>query len=841
MKRHLVVLFAATICILTFGKSFAQHIESERKGDAVKLLRPYKWEFQSTSQIPAGKLFKTESQTWSFMGPAPLNSDFYGEVSGRISSLAVDPTNSNVAFAAAAGGGLWKTTDGGTTWSPMTDDLPRLSSGSVAIDPNDPSTIYYGTGELNFSIDSYPGEGIFKSTDGGATWSQVMPFTSNGALYYTGKIVVASNSTVYAAGYYDAYKSTDGGQTWKELDLTFNPVSGRSPSAVDDIAVDPTNPNVIYASYGSFWSGDSSSYGVHKSTDGGTSWTWLTNGLPPATQIKRASLAIAASNNQALYAAINGNKPGSSTEDTNRVYKSTNGGASWTLLPSVSSTADFGGNQGWYNNVIAVDPAHPDTVYLGGIDFWRSSNGGQTWTNLTNGYGSYNGKNIHPDQHAIGFANGNGAIIYIGNDGGVWKSTNGASTFTNCNATLQTIQFYDIDVDQNNSSITVGGTQDNGTVSNKNEALSNWNEIYSGDGGYVLIDPQNSNNVYTEYVNGTILKSTDGGRTFQQIASSSNIGDGYWLTPYVMDPVNDNLLYVATSKIYESTNGGTNWTALTGNLKSTSDLFTTMSISPVEGSVIYAGISGYRGAADSSFLYVTTNGGTIWTNITANLPGGTNFARVTADPKTKGTAYLAVLSGITSHVLRTTDYGKTWNGLDSPSNGFASVPTKVIAIDSTDGHIYAGTYWGVYLSTDNGSTWTKFGAGLPIAVVDDIAIQYSTHTIRVGTHGRGVWQIGVTTGIASSSSVQYTFAVNQNYPNPFNPTTDISYQLQTKAHVTLTVYDLIGNLVTTLVNEDEEPGVHHVIFDGSHLATGVYFYKLVAGNAVTTKKMVLLK
>jgi photosystem II stability/assembly factor-like uncharacterized protein len=839
MKRHLVVLFVAAVYIFTLGKSFAQHIESERRGDAVKLLRPYKWEFQSTSQIPTRKLFKSESQTWSFIGPAPLNSGVYGEVSGRISSLAVDPTNANVVFAAAAGGGLWKTTDGGTTWNPTTDDLPRLSSGSVAIDRNNPSTIYYGTGELNFNVDGYPGEGIFKSTDDGTTWSQAMPFTSKGALYFTGKIVVASNSTVYAAGYYDAYKSTDGGQTWKELNLTFDPVSGSSPGAVDDIAVDPTNPSMIYASYGSIASGDSSSYGVHKSTDGGASWTWLTNGLPPAAQIARASLAIAPSNGQVLYVAINGNKPGSSTEDTNRVYKSTNGGVSWTLLPSVSSTADFGGNQGWYNNIIAVDPAHPDTVYLGGIDFWRSANGGQTWTNLTNGYGSYNGKNIHVDQHAIGFANGNGATIYIGNDGGVWKSTNGGSTFTNCNAALQTIQFYDIDVDQNNASITIGGTQDNGTVSNKNKTLPNWNEIYGGDGGYVMIDPHNSNILYTEIVNGKIFKSTNGGSSFSSMTSGIS-EPGYWLAPYVMDPQNDNLLYTATSKIYRSTNGGTNWTALTGNLKSASDLFTTMSISPVEGGVIYAGISGYRGG-DSSFLYVTTNGGTIWTNITGNLPGGTNFARVTADPKTKGAAYLAVLSGISSHVLRTTDYGKTWNGLDSPSNGFADVPTKVIAVDSTDGHIYAGTYWGVYVSTDNGSTWTKFGAGLPNAVVDDIAIQYSTHTVRVGTHGRGVWQIDVTTGITSPSSIQYTFAVNQNYPNPFNPTTDISYQLQTKAHVTLTVYDLIGNLVTTLVNEDEQPGSHHVIFDGSRLASGVYFYKLVAGNAVTTKKMVLLK
>ncbi len=810
---------------------------------AVRLNKPYSWELKAgQSHQPLEKLFTTQSLSWTTMGPAPVNSSYspysnhYSSVSGRITSIAVDPANSDIVYAAAAGGGLWNSTDGGSSWSPLTDNFPRLSSGSVAMDPSNPSTIYYCTGELNFNIDGYPGTGIiYKSTDGGASWMQEQP-PAGGGLYYSSKIVVAPSNTnvIYAAGYYDAYKSADGGQTWTELNLT--------DGAVDDIVVDPQNANIIYASYGSGFSGDSTNYGIYESTDGGSTWTWLTNGLPPPSEMFRISLAIAPSNSQVLYAAINGNKPASSSADTNRVYKSVDGGQSWSVLPSVSDSVNFGGNQGWYNNVIAVDPTNPDTVYVGGIDFWKSTDGGQTWTNLTNGYGPSTGKNVHVDQHAIAFAGGSGSTFYIGNDGGVWKTTDGGTSFKNCNSDLQTIQFYDISADQNNSEMAIGGTQDNGTEMNTQPSLI-WNEVYGGDGGYVLMDPKNPNVVYTEYVNGALMKSTNGGGDWTQIFTKT----GYWLTPYVMDPMNDNVLYTATSKIYKTTNAGGNWTAISSDLVSSSDLVTTMSISPVEDSVLYAGISGYRGGntPTSDHLFVSRDGGTTWTDITSNLPDSTDFCQVTADPTRKGVAYLAVLvgAGVTSspHVLRTTDYGVSWTGLGSTTSGFPPVPTKVVRVDSLTGDLYAGTYEGVYRSTDNGATWVEFGTGLPNAVVDGMAIRYSTHTLLVGTHGRGAWQINELTGVALPAEVPATFAVNQNYPNPFNPTTVISYRVPAAGLVTLRVYDILGREVATLVNARQSPGMHLVTFNAGGLASGVYFYQLKAGNLVETKKMELLK
>ena len=523
--------------------------------------------------------------------------------------------------------------------------------------------------------------------------------------------------------------------------------------AVDDIVVDPRSADTIYAAYGDAFYADSTNFGIFKSTNGGTSWSKLTSGLPPSSQVTRVSLAISRSDPDVLYAGLNGTNPANSSTDTNRVYTSTNGGVSWSVLPAVSTTSDFGGGQGWYNNIIAVDPSNSSIVYLGGIDLWKSTNAGETWTNLTNAYGTPNGKNIHPDQHAIAFGGSGGNFIYLGNDGGVWRTSDGGSTFIDCNTNISTIQFYGMDVDQKAPSNTVGGTQDNGTEEGTEPSLV-WNEIYGGDGGYTIVDPTDSNLIYGEYVYGAFVKSTDAGASFSSI--TSGIGEsGYWISPYALVPHNTATIFAATSKIYRSTNSGTNWTARTGYLKSSSDLITTLSISPPETNVMYAGISGYRGASGTAYLFVSTNNGSNWTNVTTHLPSGCDFCRVTADPTQKGVAYLAVLSG-SEHVLKTTDYGSSWTALSSTSNGFDDVPTKIMCVDSLNGYILAGTYWGVYLSTDDGSTWSKFSSGLPNAVVDDIAIQYSTDELRIGTHGRGVWAFSLQDYSLSVQAASFT-------------------------------------------------------------------------------------
>jgi photosystem II stability/assembly factor-like uncharacterized protein len=828
--KHIFIFFVAL--------AITAPLKAQEDNDAIKFVRIIPSELTKVKYTREPLLLpKAEVANWVPIGPQPVNL-LYGRdpSSGRVSSVAVDPLNSNIVYAAAAGGGLWKTTDGGGTWTPLTDNLPRLSSGCVAVDPVNDQIVYYGQGELHYSIDSYPGSGVYQSTDGGQNWQQVpLP----GGIYYTGKIAIApsNDSVIYVCGYYDIYKSTDLGKTWTELNLVPDKYG-----AVQDIAVDPHDPNTLYAAKGSYYSSSSdTSFGVFKSTDGGSSWFKQSTGLPPSGQIERIQIAISQTNNQIIYASIYGPNPLKSGQDTTRAYKSSDGGQSWRSLNV--NNLDYGGGQGWYNNFVAVDPTDSNIVYLGGVDLWKSTDGGSSWLNYTHAYTT---GTVHPDQHSISFQAGNGNVFYLGNDGGVWKTLNGGAQFLSCNSNLQITQFYAVGIDPSNSSLTYGGTQDNGTERNLSSRIS-WDEIYSGDGGYVTIDPRNSNVIYGEYVNGALAKSTDGGDSFNTIIKGIT-EKGYWTQPYVMDPNNTNILYTATDKVYWTTSGGNTWSIRSnGYLKGKGRLVTTMSLSPVEPNVIYAGISGYRGGSGSNFLYVSTDSGKTWSDITVNRDTTADFARITADPKIKGVAYLAMLHS--PFVMKTTDYGNTWIPLTSGTNGFGNQAlAKVVCIDSVTGNIYVGTYQGVYFSNDTGITWSRLGNGLPNAVVDDIAIQYSAHSLRVATHGRGVWQVDLTTGIATPEIHPDKFDLGQNYPNPFNPSTLISYRLSTESYVTLRVYDILGREIKTLFDGKQSKGVYNVNFNGTGLPSGVYFYRIsvqsVTGNQqsfTAVRKMTLLK
>ncbi|MGC8653662.1 MAG: VPS10 domain-containing protein [Candidatus Kryptoniota bacterium] len=827
--KHILIFFAVIAVV--------SPLKAQKDNDAIKFLRIIPSELTKVKYVREPLLLpKVEAANWVAIGPQPVNL-LYGRdsSSGRVSSVSVDPLNPNIVYAAAAGGGLWKTTDGGNTWTPLTDNLPRLSSGCVAVDQVNDQIVYYGQGELHYSIDSYPGSGLYISRDGGQNWQQV---SLPGGIYYTGKIAIApsNDSVIYVCGYYDIYRSTDLGKTWTELNL----VPGRY-GAVQDVAIDPSDPFTIYAARGSYYSSSSdTSFGVFKSTDGGMSWFKQSTGLPPSGQIQRIQIAISQSNKQILYASVYGTNPLKSGQDTTRAYKSTNGGQSWNSLPV---NVDYGGGQGWYNNFVAVDPTNPNIVYLGGVDLWKSTDGGQSWSNYTRAYTT---GTVHPDQHSMSFQAGNGNVFYLGNDGGVWKTLNGGAQFSSCNSNLQITQFYAVGIDPSNPLYTYGGTQDNGTERNLSPAMS-WDEIYSGDGGYVTIDPQNPSVIYGEYVNGALAKSTDGGKNFNTITNGIS-EKGYWTQPYVMDPNNTGILYTATDKIYWTSNGGNNWFVRSnGYLKAKGQLVTTMSLSPVEPNVIYAGISGYRGGSGSNFLYVSKDSGKTWTDITVNGDTSADFARVTADPEKMGVAYVAMLKF--PFVMKTTDYGQTWTPLTTTINGFGSQAlAKIVCIDSITGNIYVGTYQGVYFSSDTGNTWSRLGTGLPNAVVDDIAIQYSAHSLRIATHGRGVWRVDLATGIATPEVRPEEFEIGQNYPNPFNPSTLISYRLPSESYVTLRVYDILGREIKTLFNGRQNKGDHNVNFDASALPSGVYFYRIsvqpLAGDQqplTAVRKMTLLK
>jgi photosystem II stability/assembly factor-like uncharacterized protein len=734
-----------------------------------------------------------------------------GKVSGRVTCLAIHPTNPNIIYIGGADGGVWKTTNGGNSWTPLTDNQASLSLGALALDPQNPNIVYAGTGEANYSGDSYNGIGILKSADGGLTWTHIG--LSN--LPRIIKILVDPIDTriVYAAGSLGVYKTTDGGNKWSPIFATA--LSERA----HDLIFSPTSSRTLYAGIGG---SQSQATGVYKSTDAGTTWTPIRNGLPSPTAIVRISLTISPATPQILYAAIHG--PGARDgSDTSRVYKTTDGGANWFAL---SSAPDWGGDQGWYNNIIGVHPQNPDIVFVGGVQLYRSTDGGKTWINVVR---SSDGSTIHVDQHAIAFFAQDPNQVVVGNDGGMYRSTNIGSTWINLNTNLALTQFYAVGTDPQNAKRSYGGTQDNGSQMGT-EGNIVWDRMLGGDGGVVVVDYTNSNIIYAETQYGSHYKSTNGGQTF----SSINRGiprRGAWITPVVMDPKTPSTLYTTTTRVYKTTNSGSNWFAISDSFRSPSTI-QAMAIAPTDPNTLYIG--------KGSTVWKTTTGGATWTKDSIGLPIR-SITDITIDDRSSRTVYVTYSSyADVGHVYRTTNGGSTWQNITA---NLPPIPVNALVIHPDFSNIlFVATDLGVFYTTNGGVLWEPLMNGFPNVVVDGIAITRDKR-LRAATHGRGMYELDINTFTTdvTPNVFEMSFELSQNYPNPFNPATTIKYRVPFSGIVKLEVYDVLGRLVTTLVNEVKERGTYYTTFDAATFASGVYFYRMRAGDYSETKRMMVVR
>ena len=653
----------------------------------------------------------TLDESWSQIGPTNM--------AGRMLCLAWHPTNTSIIYAGAASGGLWKTTNGGSNWFSLTDDLPSLAVGSVALEPGNPNTIYIGTGEGSFNIDAVFGAGVFKSTDGGSTWNTTGLSWTQSQGRAINKIVIDPTNTqiVYAASNRSSgggiYKSTNGGTSW----------SLYHTGDVKDLVIHPTNASVLYCAVGYPWG--NAENGIFKSTDSGVTWTRFSTGLPSATSMGRMTLSISPTNPLVIYVGIS--QIISSGAGLYGIYKTTDGGSNWTLQ---ATSPNMYSGQGWYNIVCAVDPSNPAIVYSSGLDCYKSTDSGVTWTRKSIwSYPSSHSSYAHADHHALAFMPGTPTTIIIGTDGGLSKSTNGGDTWSNLNNGLATYQFYAMGNDLLSPSVCYGGTQDCGT--NKYSGSTSWTLVNGGDGGYCNVDFTNSNIVYSEIQQGTHYKSTNAGSSWSQIQSGIS-GAGGWVTPVAMDPTNANKLYTGTNIVYQTTNGGTLWTAISTALSGT-DL-STIAVAPSSPSTIYVGYS--SGGA----VYKTTNTGVNWTSIGYSNAGFPNrcVTRIAVHPTDANILYVTVSGYGTGHVFKSTNGGTSWTNI---STGLPDLPCNAFAIDpGNTSNLYVGNDLGVYASTDAGASWNDYSTGLPNVVVDDMAFHPTTGTLRVATHGRGMWE-----------------------------------------------------------------------------------------------------
>ncbi|MBE0569998.1 MAG: T9SS type A sorting domain-containing protein [Ignavibacteriaceae bacterium] len=900
------------------------------------------------------------SDLWTNIGPIGIDMTssfipYWGKVSGRVRGLDVHPTDPNIVYAGAAAGGIWKTTNGGTTWTDKSSSLTRLTFGAIAIDPNNTNTIYAGTGETIwfYNTTTYEGNGLYKSTDGGDNWTQITngfgiqtqfsdievnPGNSNVLLASLG----SGNWNLSVPTNQGIWRSSDAGATWTR---TLNVQNAF------DVAFHPSNSLLAYAASGN----KVSAGGFYRSTDGGATWIQSNTGLPAATSIGRMQFELSPSSPLIIYALIYSNValPGGRAT---AAFRSTDGGVNWSQISSgvlISGTYDGGttiSDQGSYDLCLSVHPTNPDIVCFGNVELSRTTNGSSiSFVRNPSGY-IIPGYSIgawacwsHVDIHKIHFAQSNGNIVYMGCDGGVYKSTDAGLTWFNVNNNINTIQFYRVASHPTNSSILFGGAQDNGNFSTADKGATDWVFELSGDGMECFVDYSNPNYVFMSTQYGSLYRSTDGGSSWSNmVGSGSNTA---WTAPYWQHPTNSNYIYAGWAyRIIRSTDKGNSWFYFSAS-NLTSNRITSVAQSKVTVANMMSISSYFTTTPD---IDRSTDEGATWTDITTNYTtflstaglSGTNIQRVVADPVSGTTFYITRASYGGGQVLKTTNFGTNWTNI---TGNLPLVPVNDLFIDPANiNHLYAGNDLGVYWTTNGGTSWVKLSNGMPfVPVLDfDFYSNAGTRYLRAATHGRGVYELNIDSPLPvelslftakvlrnkgikldwrtetevsnfgfeiersqksnfnsqtewkkigfidghgnSNSPKEYSyldewinygsfyyrlkqidtdgqfeyskiievdagsipngFVLEQNYPNPFNPITTIKFAVAETQKAELKVFDLLGNEVATLFNGIADGGkIYEAVFDAENYSSGIYFYRLETENKVENRKMLLLK
>jgi photosystem II stability/assembly factor-like uncharacterized protein len=677
------------------------------------------------------------SLTWQPLGPAPTTA--FPVSSGRVSAVAVDPSNASHWLIGGAQGGIWETTDAGATWAPRTDGAPSLAMGAIAFAPGSPNVVYAGTGEAHFSGDSYGGAGVLKSTDGGTTWTSLAQDTFRGSTFSDIRVddtdanVATAAVSFGVAGRYASYppslpprgifRTTNGGVTWS-LTLVAEEAS--------DLEVIPGFFAAQYA--GVAYQQNFEPGGVFRSFDGGQTWA-LVPGPWPAEEVARVELAISPSTPNRLYVAING----ALTGELLGVWVTDNAWATnpaWAPLP----TPPCPNYQYWYDFEVSVDPQDPQRLFLGGVSICRWN--GTAWASVSSA--------IHVDQHAMAWA---GSRLIAGNDGGVYSTTNGGSTWVTHNTNLALTQFYDGVLHPTSASFALGGTQDNGTQ--KWTGVPAWPQIFGADGGDCEISASHPDQHWavTTQVLG-VYRTLNGGS--MQFAGSGLSGYVPFIARLVKCPANDDVFVAGTNPLHRTSN-------FFGSAPPTwvqnSPPFAIGTVQSLDFAASDPTCGTYLAGTDDPELMLTTDGGATWRDIHVGpaLPLRKYPVDIAIDPTNANVVYIA-LSGFDStfdppgHVFKTVNAlspNPTWASIGPP----VDLPHNTVVVDpSRPNVVYVGTDLGVWRSTDAGGSWTPL-QGLPNVAVFDLHVHGPTGSLVAFTHGRGAWRLPLATvGFASAAS-----------------------------------------------------------------------------------------
>jgi photosystem II stability/assembly factor-like uncharacterized protein len=663
--------------------------------------------FEAKKKMPVfqfGDISRDLAPTWQFVGPSQTDEGWLA----RVNALAINQTNTNIIYSGSAKGGLWKTADGGSTWANLTDALPSQTIGAVVLDPQNQNTVLFATGEEYRAINTFSGVGLFRSTNGGTTWTQF------GATNFAGTrigdlLISPTNSNLWMVGAQNGlWITTNGGSTFtQKINANCSAIVGH-----------PTNGNIAYAAI--------AAGSVYKTTDAGNTWNIVLT--PPSGGIfGRREMAISRSNPNVLYCVTEGSGTFSS------LYKSTDAGATWTALGGIPN----GGGQTWYDIVISISPTDENKVILGGVNLYLSTNGASTWTTITPD---------HTDSHQVQWFPGSSTTFLLGQDSGLYKNTNSgaAANYTKLNFGRGCMEYYDLSTHPTNSELIVAGAQDNGMHLRPGNTF-NWQINFGADGFRSAYQANNANIILGDYQNGNVIRSANGGTTWGYVFT---VAGGNWNTPVFNNPATPSEFYAGGTSLHRSTASGASgtWSVVgTGFTGSLSDI------------AMRAGDPNtmYLGSYNGSFWRCSnvTNATPTYTLVGAGLPASA-VGGIAVNPANSSEVWVASNRSSGAQVFRSIDSGATFTAVNgnlpsTAATGIAFNPFNV-------GQVFISSDSGVFTTTNGGTTWSVMSTGIPTGVmVSGVNVNANTGYLTVSTYGRGAYRIPLPRTMTVTSKVVY--------------------------------------------------------------------------------------
>ena len=660
------------------------------------------WNQKNTSKQARNTTFATPLSNWQAVGPfSHTNTGSWSSGQGRVNIVAVDPSNANTIYLGAPAGGIWKSTDAGINWNPLSDYLPQIGVSGIAIDHANPNVIYIATGDKD-ALDSYS-IGVLKSTDGGITWNTT-GLTLTGTNRRAGDIIMhpTNNQILWCATSVGLYKTTNAGANWTVVQ-TGNFSQG-------NIRLKPNDPNTVYAvTTNTFF----------KSINGGDSFSIASIGLPASSG--RLVMDVTPANPEYVYILSAGTNPNYAFQG---VFRSTDGGNVFSARNT--STNVLESSQAWFDLAIAVSDVNEEEVYTGCLNVWKSTNGGTNFTKLNSWSAPASPSYTHADIHYLGFQSGK---LYCGSDGGIYVSENGGDNFTDLTETAQISQYYKIAVSRQSSGNMVGGLQDNGGYAYSG---NQWKNYYGADGMDTAIDPNNQN-LYYGFIQfgGTLYISSNGGNTRTGAVGAPVSEEGNWVTPLVSNSIGE--IFAGYQYFYIL--NGSAWQQQSTNPVGSGNI-DKIEIDPTDDNIIYV--------SNGSGLYKSTDKGI---NFNLLYTAHAGISSIEVNHINNQILYLTT-AGTAGRVLKSINGGITFTNI---TNGIPDIGKNVIVHQSqhSDNPLYVGTSLGVYYLDDTMTMWEAFDTNLPNVSVEDLEINIEDAKLIAATYGRGVWQTDIPVQLAS--------------------------------------------------------------------------------------------